>query len=319
MDGFYFSRFLFSLEAVTSLQLPSYKGSAIRGGFGHAFKKAVCASRNGDCSSCLLAASCVYLHVFETPAPDDSVLLRKHNVAPHPFIFEPPLTPKYCFEPGEHLDIQLVLIGNSIDYLPYFIYAFEKFGKTGIGRKRGKFHVDRVIATSPEGLKDDISLIYDKTSKEYRPAKNTIHWSALLANPPPTQLTLSFSTPVRLKYKGKLVNKLDFHILFRNLLRRISLLSYYHCGYKLDDTHFRDLINKAKKINTIKNELQWKDWSRWSNRQKTKMKLGGLVGEITYEGDLLPFWPYIRLGEYVHVGKGSSFGLGKYEVKGQAL
>ena len=33
--------------------------------------------------------------------------------------------------------------------------------------------------------------------------------------------------------------------------------------------------------------------------------------ELRYEGDFEPFRPHIRLGEYVHAGKGSSFGLGR--------
>jgi len=44
------------------------------------------------------------------------------------------------------------------------------------------------------------------------------------------------------------------------------------------------------------------------------MKMGGFMGEITYEGDLKEFWPYIKMGEYVHVGKGSGFGLGRYRI-----
>ena len=45
------------------------------------------------------------------------------------------------------------------------------------------------------------------------------------------------------------------------------------------------------------------------------------MGEITYKGELKKFWPYIRLGEYMHVGKGSRFGLGRYrkiDVEGGA-
>ncbi len=46
----------------------------------------------------------------------------------------------------------------------------------------------------------------------------------------------------------------------------------------------------------------------------TFMKLGGIIGNVTYAGDLTPFLPFIVLGKYIHVGKGATFGLGKYEI-----
>ena len=42
--------------------------------------------------------------------------------------------------------------------------------------------------------------------------------------------------------------------------------------------------------------------------------MGGFVGSITFEGDLKGFLPFLLLGEYIHMGKGTSFGLGKYEI-----
>ncbi|MDI6756372.1 MAG: CRISPR system precrRNA processing endoribonuclease RAMP protein Cas6, partial [Thermodesulfobacteriota bacterium] len=67
-------------------------------------------------------------------------------------------------------------------------------------------------------------------------------------------------------------------------------------------------------IQTEKSHLRWYDWERYSTRQEGKMKLGGFLGTISFTGDLSAFLPYVILGELVHVGKGSSFGLGKYEI-----
>jgi hypothetical protein len=44
------------------------------------------------------------------------------------------------------------------------------------------------------------------------------------------------------------------------------------------------------------------------------MKLGGLVGSLTLEGDVAPFAPLLRATEILHSGKGAVFGLGKVEV-----
>lgn len=65
----------------------------------------------------------------------------------------------------------------------------------------------------------------------------------------------------------------------------------------------------------VDRDLRWYDWQRYSNRQHTKMSMGGFVGKISFEGPVDHFMPLIRAGKIVHVGKGTSFGLGKYGLK----
>ncbi len=44
------------------------------------------------------------------------------------------------------------------------------------------------------------------------------------------------------------------------------------------------------------------------------MKLGGIIGTVTYTGQFTPFLPFILLGEFVHIGKNTTFGLGRYQI-----
>ena len=41
-------------------------------------------------------------------------------------------------------------------------------------------------------------------------------------------ITISLLTPLRLRFDGHITDKIEFHVLIRNLLRRISSLSYFH-------------------------------------------------------------------------------------------
>ncbi|RKY57915.1 MAG: hypothetical protein DRP95_06470, partial [Candidatus Latescibacterota bacterium] len=116
-------------------------------------------------------------------------------------------------------------------------------------------------------------------------------------------------------YRERLVLELEFHILVRSLLRRISLLSYFHCGRELD-LDFRGLIDRAGEVEVVDRGLRWHDWERYSGRQKVRMRLGGFVGSVCFRGDLGEFWPLLVLGQEVHVGKGTSFGLGWYRIEG---
>jgi CRISPR/Cas system endoribonuclease Cas6 (RAMP superfamily) len=77
---------------------------------------------------------------------------------------------------------------------------------------------------------------------------------------------------------------------------------------------FRGLIEQAQAVQLVRDETRWTTWARYSARQDRRMEWAGLVGAVTYDGDLKPFWPYLVFGQWTHVGKGATFGLGQYRL-----
>ena len=307
------ARYRFTCQAKEEIKLPPYKGSALRGGFGYAFRQVSCPMKRGNCAGCLLRESCVYSYVFETPSSHQDSIWGRYSDPPRPFVVEPPLEEKPLYQKGEGFGFGLVLVGKAIDYLPYFIYTFDQLGERGIGRGRGSFLLESVEETAGKGG----VTIYDGQEKILRKGPPPIDYSAIQKEAQSfkglTHLGLRLLTPLRLRYGRKLVEELQFHILFRNLLRRLSALYELHCGGKLE-LHSKGLVERATKVEVAKSDLRWYDWERYSGRQKLRMKLGGLRGEVTFQGNLEEFIPYLLMGELLHAGKGATFGLGKYEI-----
>lgn len=230
-------------------------------------------------------------------------MMRKYPRAPHPFVIEPPLEDKTVYEPGETLQFSMVLIGKGGDYLPYFVYAFEELGRTGTGNGKGKYWIETVWCGDDVIYNADTRTL-GELQKQAFPAPSP---------EPVERITLAFLTPTRIKYEEQLAPEPEFHVLIRSLLRRVSALYYFHASNRLE-LDFKGIVERAEAVRTVRRDLSWIDWARYSARQDARMKLGGFVGTIEFEGDLTEFMPLLRIGEIVHIGKATSFGLGKYVV-----
>lgn len=318
LNQFRLALYRFTLRPREEMILPVYKGAVLRGGFGYIFKRTVCFQpQTTSCRGCILRYDCPFPALFEPSPPPDAEVLRKNQNIPLPFVIEPPLDRRTRYEPGETLSFRLVLIGQAIARLAYFVVAFQQLGEVGIGPRRAKYTLERVEALQPWNweavtLYEDGALVRSAGEMIMDYGMVAERAAALEADGVDT-ITVKFLTPTRLKHLGHYATQPDFHVLVRALLRRVSSLSYFHCGERWE-TDYRGIIEAAKRVRLAQARTEWVDWERYSCRQRQRMKLGGLVGQATYEGELGPFLSLLVLGELVHVGKACVFGHGKYEI-----
>jgi hypothetical protein len=129
-----------------------------------------------------------------------------------------------------------------------------------------------------------------------------------------SNVIINFITPFRAVKNGNLVNNIDFEVILKNILRRIDLISYYHCNKKLE-VDFKKVVEDSKDIIVEEKGLKYYNWSRIASNNKQKVDMGGYIGYIKGNGKLENIIPFLKLGELFHIGKGCSFGMGKYKVE----
>ncbi|MBE3577801.1 MAG: CRISPR system precrRNA processing endoribonuclease RAMP protein Cas6 [Limnochordales bacterium] len=333
-----------TLTAVEPLELPPYKGSTFRGAFGWAFQRVCCLTGWPSCSGCVSRSVCAYAQVFEAMTVHGTIPpLRGLQDISRPFVLRPPRDRQEKYQPGDRLQLELLLFGRAIPLTPLFIRAFLLLAAQGVGRGRGRMRVERVEAWLPQG---DAVNLFDLDSgngatRGQRPFYATLgQWLgnsrpvAVGTNGKCETVSIEFITMTRFKHDGRLVKfGPPFSVLVASLLRRLTTLWWY-CGGEEEAERFayipegekgmedekasrwlyRELVERAAEVRLLDANTRWDDWVRFSYRQQQRMLLGGLTGRAVYDEEARLFLPLLKAGEIVHVGKGTTFGLGQYRL-----
>lgn len=300
-----FGRYTFNCSFLTHAVLPDYKAVIFRDCFARAFKQAVCVLRSRSCDECLLRSECLYAMVFEISHGK----ISSCNQHSHPFVIEPPETRSLRYLPDDSFMFHLLLFGDTTLKLPYFIHAAKLMGENGFGRRAGGLFTINSVRCGE-------TIIYSEEDQILRQPpimdlhccidSNEVHSSV--------RLKVYFQTPLRLKYENRLASQLPFHLLIRACLRRISmLLSSFDAGEPIID--YTGIVSDAQRIPILKSNLRRLDWKGYSFRQKQEIHLGGIVGDVSYEGNLSRFLPLIKFCRHTHIGKQTTFGLGRFDLE----
>jgi len=326
------ARYRFTARVHHPLTLPDYAGSLLRGQFGAALRNVACMTRQPTCPGCPLTQTCPYTRIFEAPPPPKgSHALQDFSQIPNPYIIEPPTPGARVLAAGDSFAFHLVLIGHAIDQLALIVFALQRALQQGLTRQRVPADLLQVDWVDESGAQHPIWTINHPTLLAHPatvslPAISPDDANNIAISAIPTRgtsrkcikLALHIQTPLRLQSQGKPlgVGQLTPRALVAAVGRRTALLMEFHAGLVGWGDGAKRISHLSQSL-TDSQDLHWFDWTRYSSRQQQEMTLGGVLGSWTLHGTpdvLAEIYPWLWLGQWLHVGKNASMGLGGYRL-----
>lgn len=274
------------------LRLPPYPGSLWRGALGKALRDLTCVTGAPECTDCPAIRGCGYGLLFETRAHAwAGGLAGRYTDGPRPYVLSPRTDNDVD---AEAVTLDLILIGKAARRHREVLDA------------AARLHLNAVVLNLREARPLAVNR-NDKTS-----------FAAETPRPPPkpTRVRVILEHPLRLRRENRYLTpaEFDFATLFTALTRRVSMLHDMESASPLH-AEYHDLALAARAVSVTNTSLEWFDWARYSARQHRRIPMGGIIGEFTLSGDLDPLWPWLWVGQWLHVGKGAVMGLGRYRLE----
>ena len=287
-----------------------YLGFAWRGAFGRALRRSACITNLPSCGNCALLERCVYPRTFEKRTPDDAQKLRRYPTIPNPYV----LAPRTDAADGT-MALDVTLFGDANDDAPAILQALDRAGRDGLTQRRVPLRLLETQAETCAGAAGRWTTIQSDGGGLRSCLAHIVATPSLDA--PPTAVRVRLLSPLRIRSGGRYVHprELDFRAFAANLLRRISLLTYFFgtCPLEVD---FAALLKEAAGVPIEDAQLRWQDRARHSSRQNARIPMGGMVGSFVVRGPLVAtLWPCLWLGQWTHIGKGCTMGLGGYALE----
>ncbi|MEG3755226.1 CRISPR system precrRNA processing endoribonuclease RAMP protein Cas6 [Psychromonas arctica] len=264
--------------------LPAFKGSMLHGWFGHALKQAdehaffVCYGEHG-------------------------------NQQPKPYIITPNGDHKTQWHKHELFDFEITLFGSAIELVDTLFIALKIGENMGFGNRRTPFSVVSISSILPTHQQTGIHpfTLFDAISSQIESRQDfSINH----------EIALQLVTPLRMKHQGDIIKKsappLEF--ILKQIERRLILLSQYW----VDDnaTLFEQIRQQTPCLGAFESNAHcyFEDWLRYSHKAEKNLPFGGLKGQFSFCGEVTESLPLLIIGEQLHVGGKTTFGLGKYQL-----
>ncbi|MBL0689566.1 MAG: CRISPR system precrRNA processing endoribonuclease RAMP protein Cas6 [Pseudoalteromonas sp.] len=261
--------------------LPAYKGAMLRGWLGHALK-----------------------------AVDERAFFAFYgnhdDQQPKPYVISPSEDLKTQYQQNEFYYFDILLFGAVTDLAPTLLKAIKHGQSLGFGGQKTPFELVSIASITPSKITAGIETT--KLSDWLLPQT-----SNSLAQ---TELALHFTTPLRLKVAGNILKNQppELPLLLKQVARRLAQL----CEFWVCDD--KELINALYKEQPLLGDhettahIYFENWQRYSFKEKSLQPYGGLKGQVSYFGEIAPAIPWLQVGEQLHIGGKSTFGLGKYQL-----
>ena len=293
----------FQIKFATPVKADNNPVFVLRSILGKQLRQMACISRQSVCLTCMYNKTCAYAYIFESIVEKKNSTLPGRNTISHPYCVSQNSNFVYQDVILESFDFTITLFGRAIDYLPYFYAAFVRGGREGLFKERIPFEIEDVkingdsLLLNKESIRTDFEVfVFDL----FQPEENLGQ-----------ELSIKLKTPLRFKSNGT-YNKTFSAQAFWNCLYRRAKTMFLSYGQDCKEDDFPDLPQTATVITD--STLHWMNVKHYSARQKYAMELGGVVGNMSFTGNLSNL--EVRLLEFAKIanaGKNTNFGLGQLD------
>lgn len=294
--AFTFAKIMVTLRLQKNIR-DRYFFFGLKNRFEVAFRNSV-GCQSGDCSGCRSDIDCIARNIFSQRLAADPAAIKKYQKPSLPFVFHFPVIPD-APNKGVAVEVEIILIGQAAEHHGRFVQALcSAVGGTMslVTAVSSDYGGNRYLLTDERGTAHADCLFLFSTDEIQKAC-------ALAAE----NIAVRVVTPMFLLRDGRSLQELCFSQFIRTLLRRVSSLAYYYGGMEMA-CDFKRLAEESIMIRTIQSSFSWTDWTGTDKGGK----VAGITGRAVFAGDIESFYPFLLLGQYFNVGKGASYGRGRY-------
>jgi hypothetical protein len=254
------------------------------------------------CETCSTYDACGWHLVFGQKLTSDPVALKRHQKPTLPFVFSF-YGGDMKAEARKEIVCGLVVVGQAISHLEMLLDGFAELLSSRVYPDSAE-----IIQVACRDYQDSVQKSAGMRSGGLLPANLVIlSTDGLLESRTLacSDLHIRLLSPLRLLQDGRPATCFDFSRFTRSVMRRVSSMAYYYGESELD-FDFKELSRQADDVICTNDHFSC---TATKNR-----KLSGISGYGSFLGNFSGLLPILVIGSYVHTGKGTSFGMGSYEL-----